>query len=686
MSALVLSTFAFSFGAAVPLAQASNPPNWNTTGDYVVNMVLGSTSYPHDMHLTQDSSGNLTGGGGSPAGANVYTWVIDSGSVSGNAIAFTAHYTATADASTTVLTVAGSINPDGSMSGTWSDNYPGPASAATTRTGTWTTTSGAAASIPSIPTVVTVTQSNLQGWTASSAAGAQASIVADSSHTGNGALELTTTSDVNSVTHFTRAFDVPLSDLSQLSYDTKQIAAADTTNGNATLRISINLDGTGTTVDDQLMYEPYYNGFSGSTGWNTWTITKNSGELWSNYGVTYNGITNTGAGGAGQNVTLADVLHNHPNAKIVGLVVSMGTYNVSQNVHVDDVTLNGTTYDFELSPASVTVAANPVTSTGATLNGTNGDTAADYTSFWWGTTNISDPSPSASPTLPSGWSHADFPGTQAAGASFSDPLTGLTPNTPYYFVAWVRIDGTWYPGAVLHFTTGGSETPAAPTVSAISPNTGTIAGGNTVTITGTGFTGATAVTFGGMATTSFSVNGDGTSITVASPATTTTGIVNVTVTTPGGTSALSAADQFTYELVGTVTSAGVLHVDSIVATKTSATSDGTFANGWVYTFNITVPTGETNLAMKFANWLNGTNVLPVAHNMRIFSAQSSNATNEASAIPLTAADTYSSPLHITGDLASSTPGLQVAVTVEVAIPVGTADGSYTTSYGVQTQP
>ncbi len=36
----------------------------------------------------------------------------------------------------------------------------------------------------------------------------------------------------------------------------------------------------------------------------------------------------------------------------------------------------------------------------------------------------------------------------------------------------------------------------APTVTAISPNTGSTAGGTSVTITGTNFTGATAVKFG----------------------------------------------------------------------------------------------------------------------------------------------------------------------------------------------
>ena len=84
-----------------------------------------------------------------------------------------------------------------------------------------------------------------------------------------------------------------------------------------------------------------------------------------------------------------------------------------------------------------------------------------------------------------------------------------------------------------------------PTVTAIAPGRGPVAGGTSVIITGTNFTNATAVNFGSTAASSFTVN-SATSITATSPAAKSIGVVDVTVTTPNGTSATSAADQFTY--------------------------------------------------------------------------------------------------------------------------------------------
>jgi len=82
--------------------------------------------------------------------------------------------------------------------------------------------------------------------------------------------------------------------------------------------------------------------------------------------------------------------------------------------------------------------------------------------------------------------------------------------------------------------------PTAPTVTGLSPSAGF--NGTSVIVTGTHFTGTSAVSFGGDPAT-FTVN-SATSITATVPGG--TGSVDVMVTTSGGTSATSAADQFSY--------------------------------------------------------------------------------------------------------------------------------------------
>jgi subtilisin family serine protease len=99
-----------------------------------------------------------------------------------------------------------------------------------------------------------------------------------------------------------------------------------------------------------------------------------------------------------------------------------------------------------------------------------------------------------------------------------------------------------------------------PTVTGISPLTGSTAGGTAVTITGTNFLGATSVKFGTTQAV-FTPPVSATSITATSPAGT-AGIVDVTVTTPSGTSATSAADKFTY--VSAATNGSVIEQDATV--------------------------------------------------------------------------------------------------------------------------
>ena len=113
---------------------------------------------------------------------------------------------------------------------------------------------------------------------------------------------------------------------------------------------------------------------------------------------------------------------------------------------------------------------------------------------------------------------------------------------------------------------------AGPTVANVSPSAGPTPGGTTVTISGTEFTGATAVSFGGVSA-SFTVNSD-TQITAIDSAG--SGTVDVTVTIAGGvTSATSTEDQFTYIAVPTVTS-----VDASNGPAAGGTSVNIFGSGF----------------------------------------------------------------------------------------------------------
>jgi uncharacterized membrane protein len=92
--------------------------------------------------------------------------------------------------------------------------------------------------------------------------------------------------------------------------------------------------------------------------------------------------------------------------------------------------------------------------------------------------------------------------------------------------------------------TYGSSVGVVPVVTGLDPASGDEAGGDQVVISGSGFTGATDVGFGVTNVVDMQVDTDS-QITVTSPSG--SGTVDVTVTGPGGTSAVVAEDQFTYD-------------------------------------------------------------------------------------------------------------------------------------------
>lgn len=131
---------------------------------------------------------------------------------------------------------------------------------------------------------------------------------------------------------------------------------------------------------------------------------------------------------------------------------------------------------------------------------------------------------------------------QPAVSEFSTTANVTKPLTISAAIyAWPTSDATASPppNAVTPLAT--TTILAPPTVSGISPASGTTAGGTAVTITGTGFVAPATVSFGGTSATNVSVVSP-TEITADAPAGTAGG-VNVMVTDPGGT---SGPVSFTY--------------------------------------------------------------------------------------------------------------------------------------------
>ncbi|MDP9249069.1 MAG: hypothetical protein M3M85_00970 [bacterium] len=395
----------------------------------------------------------------------------------------------------------------------------------------------------------------------------------------------------------------------------------------------------------------------------------------------------------------------------------------------------------EIAAEEAIVTTNPataITSSDAMLNGMNGESAGIGHSFW----ASESPFSTASPVLPAGVYSTPDLGPIAPDTAFSallssvSGLPAITPDTTYYFAAWVNVGGTWYPGEVLSFDTlaEGEELPETVKVTIVKYIDGEMAtaesaggdsfamisswdaenigaGSGSYSLASTSYTAVTSdMSSGADYSTSevmnesvgescdvdgveYSLGGYtyGNSLEEAgdmdlseeSPAfIDLTSDKYVIVWNDDCSTPEDAEGEIGGEVIG---GEGELAVTSVETLDGSATANNTYEDGWKYRFNITVPTDENGIAMKFDNWdIAGvaTDSIPAANNMRISSAQ---AVNEAP-ITVLAADTYTIPdLEINEDLDPLLDGLQIQVLVEVKIPAGTTNGSYTTNYGVRSQ-
>ncbi|ACU71481.1 cell surface receptor IPT/TIG domain protein [Catenulispora acidiphila DSM 44928] len=196
--------------------------------------------------------------------------------------------------------------------------------------------------------------------------------------------------------------------------------------------------------------------------------------------------------------------------------------------------------------AYVVVSATKITATAPAGSGapsvtvtTPGGTSNGVTYTYVAAPVVSSVSPTQGPTT--GGNTVTVTGTGFTGATSvlfgsvsvaftvvsATQITATAPAAPVAPVAVTVVTPGGTSNGVLYFYV------PPPTVATVSPSMGPVAGGNTVTITGTSLTLATAVRFGTGAATALTVVSDD-QITVQAPSG--SGTVAVTVTTPGGTS------------------------------------------------------------------------------------------------------------------------------------------------------
>ena len=200
---------------------------------------------------------------------------------------------------------------------------------------------------------------------------------------------------------------------------------------------------------------------------------------------------------------------------------------------------------------------------------------------------------------PGASTHAFDMEQRLVGMSFTSGSGTLTVTAPpngniappgYYMLFLVNTSGVPSVAKFVKLSSSGGN--PAPTVSSISPTSGTTAGGTAVTITGTGFLGGATVSLGGTAATSVTVV-NSTTIT-ATTAAHTAGAVNVVVTNSDG-QAGTLTNGYTYVVINpgpTVTSISPTSGTTVGGTAVSISGTG-FLTGATVSLGGTAATGVT---------------------------------------------------------------------------------------------
>ena len=334
-------------------------------------------------------------------------------------------------------------------------------------------------------------------------------------------------------------------------------------------------------------------------------------------GTTTGKISVTTVGGTATSIDLFTFI---PAPTIFEFMPTSGGVGTEVSIFGTDFT-GATAVAFHGTPAAsfsvvdnttITAIVAAGTTTGTVSVTTSGGTAtsADTMVFtFFPTPTITNFTPaSGGPSMLVTITGTDFSST--TDVKFNGAAASFTVVDNSTITATVPSDATT--GPITVYTMGGTATSAtdftfypAPTIFEFMPTSGGV--GTEVGISGTGFTGATAVDFHGTPAASFTVVDD-TNITAVVAAGTTTGVVSVT--TPGGTATSASSMIFTFFPTPTITgfapsSGGVGTTVTISGTDFSSAIEVTINGTWTpfitidnSTISATVAIGTTSGVIK----------------------------------------------------------------------------------------
>ena len=170
-----------------------------------------------------------------------------------------------------------------------------------------------------------------------------------------GALALTTNETAGAKAQYLKEVNIPLSQVTDLSYYTKHVAGPDDAAVSYQLNIELHGIPDWTTA---FVFDPASNGQVTHGTWQKWDVF--NGRFWANDSVPP--IVVIGAGNA-PFYTLAELKAAYPNANVRSFGVYAGTFHPDYyvgdskknlNLETDGVTFNQLTYDFDAAPTLAT--------------------------------------------------------------------------------------------------------------------------------------------------------------------------------------------------------------------------------------------------------------------------------------------------------------------------------------------